>query len=64
MSTDETIERLRIVRHSLRAAREVPRSALLSDQYKAGINDGIDVALNLIALEIEMAENDAAEAHQ
>jgi hypothetical protein len=60
-----TIEHLEALRHSLQAARKLPRGPLLSEQYATGINDGIDVALRLIALEIQMAGADAAaEAHE
>ena len=60
-----TVEHLEALRHSLQAARNVPRGAMLSQERASGINDGLDVALNLIALEIQMAEADATAApHQ
>lgn len=56
------IERLEAVRNSLQAARNMPRSPLVSQDRADGLNDGLDVSLRLIALEIQMAEADAAAA--
>jgi hypothetical protein len=58
-----TIEHLEALRHSLQAARNVTHSPLLHKERANGLNDGLDVALNLIALEIQIAQTSAA-AHQ
>jgi hypothetical protein len=72
MST--TIEHLQALRHSLQSARDTKHVTALGkpsefqqghERYIAGLTDGLDVALRLIALEIQMAEDGAVAApHQ
>lgn len=69
-----TIEHLQALRHSLQSARDTKHVTAMGKpsefqqghaRYIAGLTDGLDVALRLIALEIQMAENDAmAGQHQ
>lgn len=54
------VERLEALRNSLQGARNMTRSPFVSRERADGLNDGLDVALNMITLEIQMAEADAA----
>ena len=69
-----TIEHLHALRYSLQSARDTMHVTAMGkpsefqqghERYIAGLTDGLDVALHMIALEIQMAEADAAAApHQ